>query len=478
MGALPTAAQMYFIKATKYLLEFGEEEQLMPGLDNKERKALRNLIKYKLDNIEQLVYSGLLSISSESTAEKNPFAKGSFKMIFIPGTDIKLNLMIEPAAVRFWDSSKNLEGSHPLHLLCSLHDIPAQAIRDLFDIHPVDVNVTNSAGFTALTIAIHAGNFPVVKLLIEKGSHVNYAPAVPLTLDELGSYYPFLSVFSPVPMTCPRMHYYVTPVDAAVFANEEDILRYLVNMGAEVNANSGIWNNLTHPIVMGRRRIVELLLEGGVDVNGVDLMETSALHTAAAEGSIDLAHILMRRGAKVNAQDMYGWSPLHIACLLSRNVCLEMIQLLLDGGAEVEAETKSGFTPLCLAEAGNDLSFLEHLVNNMLRLDIVHRTTCMPDDRRREHEDIVTLLLDNGASCNHQDNYLGWTALHWAAASGDLRTAQLLLSRGAKVSIRSKLNLTPQQTALYFGKEQVSSYIYTFIDEAQADNLNSKNDLI
>ncbi|CAH1396891.1 unnamed protein product [Nezara viridula] len=468
MGALAAAAQLGDFKTVKKLLEIGVDKDFMPDLDSKERNTLLDSINIKLDNIEQLIEGGLVSIPSLRTVKKGPFAKGMFKIIFIPGTEFVMHLMIETAMMGSWNPSNNSEGFYPLHYFCSLPDIPTGAINDLLDLHPVDINEKTLNGFTALIIAVARKNFPVVKFLIEKGALLNYAPIVKIAIDELGSYYPYLKVFSPVKVTFPQMHYYFSPVEAAVFANEQDILCYLVKKGAKVIINQGLWNTLIHPIVRGRRRLVEMLLDNGVDVNVVDLMGTSSLHKAAMESSIDLTYVLMRRGANVNAQDRHGWTPLHIACLFSRNVSLEIIQLLLDGGADIEATTEFGFTPLCLAEAGNDLFFLGFLAENMDKLGKGLKEIYMPEeDTRKEHEDIMTLLLDNGASCNHQDDHLGWTALHWAAASGDLRTTQLLVSRGAKVSIRSRFNFNPYQTALYFNRGPVSAYLFTVTDEAK-----------
>ena len=52
----------------------------------------------------------------------------------------------------------------------------------------------------------------------------------------------------------------------------------------------------------------------------------------------------------------------------------------------------------------------------------------------RGHEAVTRLLLDRGASVNHQD-VRGSTALHKAAAHGHQQIAELLIERGANVDL-------------------------------------------
>lgn len=77
--------------------------------------------------------------------------------------------------------------------------------------------------------------------------------------------------------------------------------------------------------------------------------ETSGLHIAAARGDIAMAHLLLARGAKVDAKDGSLATPLtHAVCKGER----AMVKLLLEHGADPAKRSYLGFdgTLLSLAQ--------------------------------------------------------------------------------------------------------------------------------
>ena len=89
---------------------------------------------------------------------------------------------------------------------------------------------------------------------------------------------------------------------------------------------------------------IEVMLESGlVDVNAKDRRGWSPLHWASANNAIEVAKLLIERGADVDAKNVDGWTPLHWA---SRWNHIEIAKLLLDAGADVEAKEENGETPL------------------------------------------------------------------------------------------------------------------------------------
>lgn len=79
------------------------------------------------------------------------------------------------------------------------------------------------------------------------------------------------------------------------------------------------------------------------DVNKLNLKDESPLMLAALKGYLDLAEMLIKKGADVNKT---GWTPLHYAASKGN---LQIISLLLESSAYIDATSPNGTTPLMMA---------------------------------------------------------------------------------------------------------------------------------
>ena len=80
---------------------------------------------------------------------------------------------------------------------------------------------------------------------------------------------------------------------------------------------------------------------------------------AAQEGHQEIAELLLRDKADVNAKDDNGWTPLHDAAMYGHK---NIIKLLLDNGADVNVKDDVGETPLHYASAGGFTETVELLL--------------------------------------------------------------------------------------------------------------------
>src|SRR5437868_7116213 len=163
-----------------------------------------------------------------------------------------------------------------------------------------------------------------------------------------------------------------TPVLLAVYARHPDIAESLLATGIEpnifeaaamgrvarvrelLNQNPELvkayspdgWTALH--LNFGNLEIVKLTLDRGADIDAVSKNRLSAtpLQGAAAMQKLELARLLIARGANVNCRGEAGGSPLHEA---AGNGQMEFAQLLLDHGANVNAKDDNGKTPLTIA---------------------------------------------------------------------------------------------------------------------------------
>lgn len=99
----------------------------------------------------------------------------------------------------------------------------------------------------------------------------------------------------------------------------------------------------------GQEEVVRMLLEAGADVTAVSKnpMQLMPLHSAASARNLGAVQALLDHGAPVNSKQQKGWAPLHAA---AQNGDAEMYRLLVSRGADPEQANEDGVTPTQLAE--------------------------------------------------------------------------------------------------------------------------------
>jgi ankyrin repeat protein len=95
----------------------------------------------------------------------------------------------------------------------------------------------------------------------------------------------------------------------------------------------------------GRTAVVDLLLEQGVDPVAKDSDDMTALHWAAANGSLDVIKSLLRRGAPLEIENRWGGTVLNSTLHFALYQPIEgadypaVIEILIAAGAEVDGVT-------------------------------------------------------------------------------------------------------------------------------------------
>lgn len=92
----------------------------------------------------------------------------------------------------------------------------------------------------------------------------------------------------------------------------------------------------------GHVEVVETLIANGADVNATDVFGRTPLHLAATHPAV--MSMLIRAGADVDARDQLSNTPLHRAIPQ-----VDAVDALIAAGADVTAENTSGNTPLDIA---------------------------------------------------------------------------------------------------------------------------------
>lgn len=109
---------------------------------------------------------------------------------------------------------------------------------------------------------------------------------------------------------------------------------------------------------VGHRKMVELLVNKGADVNARPASGATPLFFAVLRDQKDDAQFLLDKGANVNTPDAYGNSVLGCALQLQYG---SLIQLLVDKGADVNAQDQSMHRPLTYALKMDDHKWADML---------------------------------------------------------------------------------------------------------------------
>jgi hypothetical protein len=126
---------------------------------------------------------------------------------------------------------------------------------------------------------------------------------------------------------------------ALAFAECPDALaRWLVERGADLSATDTWGSTPLHTRSRSRQGRIEVLLELGADVESGSASIGTPLHAAAASYRVENARLLLQRGARVDALNKEGLSPLELALRGCANIDLERMSplaaVLLEAGAK------------------------------------------------------------------------------------------------------------------------------------------------
>lgn len=105
---------------------------------------------------------------------------------------------------------------------------------------------------------------------------------------------------------------------------------------------------------IGSKKIVELLIKLGEDVNAVNNKGKTVLHYASRNDQPEIVSLLLENGASVNVVDKLGRTPLYFA--VSRD-SEKPVELLVKNKANVNIAEKHGKTPLHEGKLCNSLIF-------------------------------------------------------------------------------------------------------------------------
>ena len=167
-----------------------------------------------------------------------------------------------------------------------------------------------------------------------------------------------------------------TPLMVAANRGAIDLVNHLISVGANINAQSEggftalILAIISYNDILAIKKIendnsnpslsvIKRLVESGADVNIVTDGGNTALQEAALQGNLEIANLLLSKGANVNFTNKWNENALMASCF--KNGIPEVAQALIDAGADVSANDVDGNSALDLATRSENFAVAELL---------------------------------------------------------------------------------------------------------------------
>ncbi|MEO8275112.1 MAG: ankyrin repeat domain-containing protein [Thermoanaerobaculia bacterium] len=193
---------------------------------------------------------------------------------------------------------------------------------------------------------------------------------------------------------------------------------------------------------------VRELLDGGTSADSpIDYGDNSEspLMKAARSGTVDIARLLIERGANVNWKDKESATVLESAVSSGD---AGMVKLLLDAKANPNVVNHYKQSALSNAAAAGNLEITEMLLKAKAKPELEGLVlTPMMFAAFAGNEDLIRLLVRNGADVNFADRKSGQSALTSAISAGKPEIVKLLIELKANVNQRAPDGETPLKAA-------------------------------
>ncbi|KAJ5175645.1 uncharacterized protein N7482_001522 [Penicillium canariense] len=301
---------------------------------------------------------------------------------------------------------------------------------------------------SALAEAVQIGNVPMIQLLLAKGAKMDELVAIEFEQDTATT----------------------TILGLGVLTRKLEVIRSLLDHGVDINPDFDGFpfiSPLTLAVEVGRIDIVIFLLQEGVDVKAIDEgSDKTLLERAASKKNLAYCEALLAYGAKLNGENASSANESSALLVALMSGSTEIVALFIAAHARLnDYYTKPPGSVLGAAIEMGDMTSIHMLLtagarligmkirkignletaqflqgNGVLRnLLIVSGSRILAAAITYRQLDLAQYLLDHDADLGDQlgredNSSVEQSPLEAAIEQGNLRLAEVLLDRGAKVT--------------------------------------------
>ncbi|KAJ6240787.1 molting protein mlt-4 [Anaeramoeba flamelloides] len=375
-------------------------------------------------------------------------------------------------------NAKNDLSLSPLHIAC-INGLP-ESVEELLQ-NKADPDLVSKSGMSIVHHCCEFGRLECLKVLLKYNAKINS----------------YLGNTTPLMIACRNGHSNLIPVllenkcsvsetktfdkktalHLAALNGHTKCCELLIENGAEADCKDR--QNLT-PLLCASQNshleTVKFLLEKGANSNNQDRFGNTPLHYSTKNQNTEISKILLEFNSDTNIQNEKGYSPLHIASKIGNAI---NILLLLDRGADAYLSDIKNNTciDLLLQKQHHEILLLVmdsifinaayyrnmETFNKLIQRGVDVNGSTFRDYLKKNHvetnkfsfiknrysDPLIACVAGNNVEgiitlfkrlVNHRsrDIFNGYTALHQAIVSDNLKIVKMLIEKGSKQSIEDK----------------------------------------
>ncbi|XP_054608520.1 ankyrin-3-like isoform X4 [Dunckerocampus dactyliophorus] len=333
--------------------------------------------------------------------------------------------------------------------------------------HGANINAQSQNGFTPLYMAAQENHLDVVQFLLDHGASQSIATEdgfTPLAVALQQGHDQVVSLLlendTKGKVRLPALHIAARKDDTKAAA-----LLLQSDHNADVESKSG-FTPLHIAAHYGNINVATLLLNRGAAVDFKN--DITPLHVASKRGNGNMVRLLLERGAKIDARTKDGLTPLHCG---ARSGHEQVVEMLLNRGAPILSKTKNGLSPLHMATQGDHLNCVQLLLHHDAPVDDVTNDylTALHVAAHCGHYKVAKVIVDKKANPNAKA-LNGFTPLHIACKKNRVKVMELLLKHGASIQAVTESGLTPIHVAAFMGHENI---VHQLINHGASPNTSN-----